>query len=450
MSSQGSCNVENRSLFCRDNLDVLRGINSSCIDLVYLDPPFNKKKEFTAPIGSSAEGASFSDVFKEEDIKEEWIKTIEEDNEELRMFLLSVKDWGNTYNFAYLAYMAIRVLEIRRILKETGSIYLHCDPTMSHYLKLLLDCIFGEKCFRNEVIWSYHRFSRKSERQFARMNDTILFYSRGSKENTFTQLTVAPRDSERIEKGYHTVVDGGKRKLLVYDSEKTKKTGLNLENYDSVVETSARRPYMGQCWTDIPIINPQSKERTGYPTQKPIKLLERIIKASSNEGDVVLDPFCGCATTCVAAERLGRKWIGIDVSIKAYELVQQRLRKEVADPEHLFDSQKGLHFSTAPPKRTDIGATYVEQKYVYVISNSAYPGEYKVGIAKDWKARLNSYQTSDPNRGYKLEYELLTPHFRAIEQHIHELFDNKHEWIRGELQHIRDEILLRHQQLGRK
>ena len=420
MSSQSSCNIENRSLFCRDNLDVLRGINSSCIDLVYLDPPFNKKKEFTAPIGSSAEGASFSDVFKEEDVKEEWIQTIKEDNEELRKFLLSVQDWGNTYNFAYLAYMAIRVLEIRRILKETGSVYLHCDPTMSHYLKLLLDCIFGEKCFRNEIVWSYHT-GGVSKRFFPRKHDILFTYGK-------TNSTYHNPPKERIY-------------------------------YMSPFFTASQRDEKGRFYADVyvrdvweeikPVIN-VSKERTGYPTQKPLTLLERIIKASSNEGDVVLDPFCGCATTCVAAERLGRKWIGIDVSIKAYELVQQRLRKEVADPEHLFDSQKGLHFSTSPPKRTDIGATYVEQKYVYVISNSAYPGEYKVGIAKDWKARLNSYQTSDPNRGYKLEYKLLTPHFRAIEQHVHELFENKHEWIRGALQHIRDEILLRHQQLGRK
>ena len=437
MSSQSSCNVENRSLFCRDNLDVLRGINSSCIDLVYLDPPFNKKKEFTAPIGSSAEGASFSDVFKEEDVKEEWIQTIEEDNEELRKFLLSVQDWGNTYNFAYLAYMAIRVLEIRRILKDTGSIYLHCDPTMSHYLKLLLDCIFGEKCFRNEIVWCYTGPSN-TKQWFPRKHDVLFFYAQSKSTRFHSNEVRIPYSESFIERRKYT------------EGEKGITSGHIQGRDEKEIATSfGSGKIIEDYWTDIPAGGQISKEeRVGYPTQKPLALLERIIKASSKEGDIVIDPFCGCATTCVAAEKLGRKWIGIDVSIKAYELVQQRLRKEVADPEHLFDSQKGLHFSTSPPKRTDIGATYVEQKYVYVISNSAYPGEYKVGIAKDWKARLNSYQTSDPNRGYKLEYELLTPHFRAIEQHIHEAFENKHEWIRGALQHIRDEILLRHQQLG--
>ena len=414
-----SCNVDNRTIFCRDNLDVLRGINSKSIDLVYLDPPFNKKKEFTAPIGSSAEGASFSDVFKEEDVKEEWIKTIEEDNEELRKFLLSVQDWDNTYNFAYLAYMAIRVLEIRRILKETGSIYLHCDPTMSHYLKLLLDCVFGEQSFRNEIVWCYTRMSAGKQRQLSRAHDIIFWYS---KENDWTF------DVDSIR--------------LPYAKGSTDREGYALNRLGSgyskegktVLHSKGKFP---EDWiVHIPYLR-SKKERTGYPTQKPLALIERIIKASSKEGDVVLDPFCGCATTCVAAEKLGRKWVGIDVSIKAYELVQQRLKKEVVNPLY---KDKDLHFSTAPPKRTDIGATYVEQKYVYVISNSAYPGEYKVGIAKDWKARLNSYQTSDPNRGYKLEYKLLTPHFRAIEQHVHEAFENKHEWVQADLQEIKNKI----------
>ena len=200
----------------------------------------------------------------------------------------------------------------------------------------------------------------------------------------------------------------------------------------------------GCNWTDIPYLCGAIKERTGYPTQKPLKLLERIISASSKEGDIVLDPFCGCATTCVAAEKLGRKWIGIDVSIKAYELVKQRLTKEIADPEHLFDSQKDIYFSIDPPERTDLGATEVEKKFVYVISNRAYPSEYKVGIAKDWQARLNAYQTSDPNRGYTLEYKLRTLYFREIEKYIHEIFESKHEWVQAELNQIKHAIDTQH------
>ena len=145
--TMSQANLNNRTIFCRDNIDVLQGINSNSIDLIYLDPPFNKNKVFTAPIGSSAEGASFKDTFREEDIKDEWVQSIKEDHIELHHFLNGIKAISSNkyylYNYCYLSYMAIRLIEMRRVLKDTGSIYLHCDPTMSHYLKLLMDIIFG-------------------------------------------------------------------------------------------------------------------------------------------------------------------------------------------------------------------------------------------------------------------------------------------------------------------
>ncbi len=150
----------------------------------------------------------------------------------------------------------------------------------------------------------------------------------------------------------------------------------------------------------------------------------------------MLDPFCGCATTCVASERLGLHWIGIDISIKAYELVNQRLTKEAADPGDLLKHKNKIHLKTDPPKRTDIGIDYREQKFVYVISHPEYPGEYKVGIAKNWKSRLNAYQTSDPDRRYKVEFKHETPYFRETEKYIHKLFPNKYEWVQGELTKI--------------
>ena len=156
-------NIQNRTIFCHDNLEILQGINSSCVDLIYLDPPFNTNKKFSAPIGSSAEGADFPDIFREKDVKDEWLQSIKEDYDGLYQFLDGVKNLSNIvsdrknkhylYNYCYLAYMAIRLIECHRILKDTGSIYLHCDPTMSHYLKILLDIIFGEKNFRNEIVW---------------------------------------------------------------------------------------------------------------------------------------------------------------------------------------------------------------------------------------------------------------------------------------------------------
>jgi len=413
------CNVPNRTIFCDDNLDVLREINSGCIDLIYLDPPFNKNKRFTAPIGSSAEGTEFDDIFREEDVKDEWLVTIKEDQPELYHYLNGIQGVGNSYNFAYLAYMAIRLLECHRLLKETGSIYFHCDPTMSHYLKTLMDCVFGEGNFRNEIVWCYRKWS-VSAGQFVRNHDIVLFYA--GEGRTFNPQFIDP--SPGTMKRWK-----GKRQQAVFEH------GVRLA-------TSSDEKALSPCpdWWEISILNPNAKERTGYPTQKPLALLKRVIAASSNDGEMVLDPFCGCATTCVAAEHLGRQWIGIDVSIKAYELVNKRLTQEAADPNDLFKYQNEIHLRTNPPKRTDLAVDYREKKFVYVIAHPSYPGEYKVGIAKNWKSRLNAYQTSDPDRQYTIKFKLETPHFRETERHIHDTFPNKHEWVQGGLDSIIAEI----------
>lgn len=416
-------NIKNRTIFCRDNIDILQGINSNSIDLIYLDPPFNKNKIFTAPIGSSAEGASFRDYFREEDLKNDWVQTIKEDNIELYNFLSGVKTISSNkyylYNYCYLSYMAIRLIEMQRILKDTGSIYLHCDPTMSHYIKLLLDIIFGEKNFRNEIVWNYTGPSN-TKQYYPRKHDILFFYVKSNNNYFFNN------DNIKIP---YTRLETGKTSGIFKSAATLDKTGKIPEDW-----WEEKRDGM------TPVGRLQS-ERTGYPTQKPLALLTRIIKASSNEGNTVLDPFCGCATTCVASEKLNRKWIGIDVSVKAYDLVKERLQKEVADPENLLQYQNKVQYSTTPPRRTDNNAdNSVLKKYVYVISHPNYKGEYKVGIAKDYKARLNSYQTSDPDRNYKLEYKNHTHLFREIEKYIHEKFENKHEWVRVKLKNIIDEI----------
>ena len=394
----------------------MAGINDECIDLIYLDPPFNKNKKFTAPIGSSAEGASFKDIFREDDVKKEWLWTIKEDHPELFHFLDGINGVGKPYNFAYLAYMSIRMIECHRILKETGSIYLHCDPTMSHYLKVMMDCIFGENNFRNEVIWQYF-MGGKSTKDFARKHDVIFRYVKSNKW-TFNKLKI-------------------KRRLdfipTLKDDSKDAQSGMDELGYWSLV-------LCPDVWQIKSVFN-MSKQYVGYPTQKPVDLLERIIQTSTNEGDVILDPFCGCATTCVAAEKLDRQWIGIDISVKAYELVQERLKKEIDKPQQdFFKGDTAINLKTDPPKRTDQETDYREQKFVYVISHPNFDGEYKVGIAKDWKSRLNSYQTSDPERQYKMEFNLETPWFRETEKYIHDLFPNKHEWVQGDLDSIIEAI----------
>ena len=364
------CNIANRTIFCRDNLDILRGINSNCIDLIYLDPPFNKNKKFTAPVGSSAGGAEFKDIFRKEDIKEEWLRTIEEDYAEIYQYLIGIKGVGKPYNFAYLAYMVIRMMECHRVLKPTGSIYLHCDPTMSHYLKVAMDCIFKEDYFRNEIIWKYGKVSNANAKKFLREHDTILFYSksRNFQFNPQFDSVLSDRKKQLIDIGYNTKNMDGQRYLYIYDDAKVKRREslgkLDRKDFDIVKEVDTT---VGNRITDvfeIDILNSQSSENTKYPTQKPLKLLQRIIQASSNEGDIVLDPFCGCATTCVAAERLNRQWIGIDISIKAFELVKERLTKEAADPYDLIKYQNVISLQTTPPPE-QIWALIIKKQNMY-------------------------------------------------------------------------------------
>ena len=206
-----------------DNLQILQGINSRCIDLIYLDPPFNKNKKFTAPIGSSAEGAEFSDIFREEDVKDEWVRTIKEDQPELFQYLNGIKGVGKPYNFAYLTYMAIRLIECQRVLKPTGSIYLHCDPTMSHYLKTTMDRIFGEENFRSEVVWGY-RTQGVAMRWWPKKHDILLLYTNGTKWTFYPQ-----RERQFYRKAFrHTKIDGTGRHYVdsylrdVWDHDDTK------------------------------------------------------------------------------------------------------------------------------------------------------------------------------------------------------------------------------------
>ena len=478
MLNNGS--IKNRTIFCHDNLEILKGIDSDCVDLIYLDPPFNTKKKFTAPIGSSAEGASFSDIFREEDVKDEWLLDIKEDNYFIHDLLSTVKtiEGRSSYNFCYLAYMAIRLLECHRILKNTGSIYLHCDPIMSHYLKLLLDCIFDEKNYRNEITWK-RTSAHNDPRRFGRITDIIFFYTKSDayyfdtvytpyeqsyidnffinedKRGKYTSRDLTGsgvnkkdprwRDYHPSDSGRSWSVPKRTVKQLLGDKSPNdlttaQKLDLLYDNdyiFFSANGTPRFKSYLNDLpgipaqslWADINPLSSHAKERTGYPTQKPLALLERIITASSPADGIVLDPFCGCATTCIAAERLKRRWVGVDVSRKAFDLVQDRMKEQVEWEGSLFEEDL-VAFKTSPPKRGDLGADTRPQKYVYIISNTQYKGEWKVGIASNVKNRLNSYQTSDPNRAYVLEYSFLTPNFREIEAYIHEKYDNRHEWVR--------------------
>lgn len=378
-------NIKNRTIFTRDNLEIMRGINSASVDLIYLDPPFNKKKVFTAPIGTKAEGASFNDIFKRADIKEEWLFLIEHKYKDIFEFINGIKSISKSdYNWCYITYMAIRLLQCHRILKDTGSLYLHCDPTMSHYLKLLLDCIFGEQNFRNEIIWERLKGAGKTSqhkvKSYGRSHEIIFIYTKTTKVALDLETVAIPyndkskRFNRSDEQGIYYRRSPfrppglGARPLLCFKYKgiepphqsgwignkafitKLDKAG-DLDWVDNKVYRK-QRPRKGivpnSVWTDISQV--AGNEDTGYPTQKPLALLERIIKASTKKGDIVFDPFCGCATTCVAAEILERQWVGVDISPKAYQLVNDRL----TDPKQLGILTDAWKFEGNIIQRTDI------------------------------------------------------------------------------------------------
>lgn len=321
-------NWANETMWTADNLPVLRGRNSDSVDLIYLDPPFNSKHDYAAPIGSKAAGAAFKDTWNLDDIDVAWLNLLETKHPDLnRVIHAAMSDSDKSY----LIYMVPRLLEMHRVLKNTGTIYLHCDPTMSHYLKLLMDAIFGRKNFRNEIVWCYTGASN-SPRWFPRKHDVILWYCK-SKNAPFM------RDNVRVPYHPETLARKGRADDSWFVNEK--------RDEDAVTAMLGKGKVPEDWWPDIPKLTNQ-RERTGYPTQKPLALLERIIKASSTDGDVVLDPFCGCATACVAAHNLNRQWVGIDISPKAYELVKRRIQ----DRGGLFYN---LVNRTDVPERTDTG-----------------------------------------------------------------------------------------------
>jgi len=315
---------------------VLRGINSECIDLIATAPPFNKKRPFNAPLGSRAAGQKFEDRWVWDEVTDEWHDLIATDHPAIKEIIEASAvieggtvdrgtgkiDTGRVKNSiaAFLVWMTPRLIEMRRVLKPTGSIYLHCDPEASHYLKLLMDAVFGRGNFRSEIVWSYSG-GGMPKKDFGQKHDIILRYS---KSDTWT-----------FNKQYRPYADS-------CSGRHSDGTPLNFK----------RGARMTAVWNDLSPVNTQAKERTGWKTQKSLALYQRIIKASSNKSDSVLDPFCGCATTYVAAELLDRKWIGIDVDPVVATVTKDRLSKESGIFQQIDDDF--VETRREPPKRTDI------------------------------------------------------------------------------------------------
>ncbi len=301
-----------RKLYYSDNLPILQNMEDNSIDLIYLDPPFNSNRAYNIIYpGDLGQVTAFEDT---------WYWTPECDVHLMDMKHLKAKNildalvvaMGKVQMCAYLLNMALRLIELQRILKPTGSVYLHCDPTASHYLKIVMDAIFGEENFKNEIIWHYRRWTGRAKK-FQQLHDVILFYTK-SNEYTFNVL-------------YTEYTDGSKERKEQGVLHRFKDGEAHFVSYKSLNKKGVRE---NDVW-HIPFIAPSARERLGYPTQKPIALLKRILTASSNEGDVVLDPFCGCGTTSEAAEILKRHWIGIDITYSSIAAIKERFKRQNFD-----------------------------------------------------------------------------------------------------------------------
>ncbi len=411
----GIPNWKNQTIWTGDNLDIMRGINSESVDLIYLDPPFNSNRNYAAPIGSKAAGAAFKDTWTLNDVDEAWHGEIAERDPALYGIIDAAGYAHGKGMKSYLIMMAVRLLEMCRLLKETGSIYLHCDPTASHYLKTLMDAVFGASNFRSEIVWRRSNAHNKLSKQYGPIHDILLFYSKdkqftfhpgrrpyttayvkksfpysdqhglyqsnvltgtgqrtgesGSSWRTYNPTTygrhwaIPSQLRDRLSRNLsslHELLDALDEAGLILHPKK----GGSLPRYKQYLNASQGVLYQdvwafqpstqGICWEseegideDVKWLDAES-ERVGYPTQKPLGLLTRIIESSSNPGDVVLDPFCGCATACIASEKHGRGWVGIDISAKAFDLVKIRMRKELG----LFSN---VNHRDDIPRRTDLG-----------------------------------------------------------------------------------------------
>lgn len=306
--------MQPNTLYFGDNLQVLREhFPDESVDLVYLDPPFNSDRNYNlvfsdaAGDDDTAQIQAFSDTWSFEGAAEAFYEITAEPAPVGKLLEGLRQAFGDTSLLGYLSVMALRLRELHRVLKPTGSLYLHCDPTAGHYLKLVLDSVFHDGCVRNEVIWHYRKWST-GKHAFQRNHDTVFFYTRSTdNSHTFNQQFMERAPSTLKRFGTAKIVSG-------YDEQ-----GRRIPSQTEDAESDGVR--MDDVW-DISRVAPIKQL---YPTEKPLALLERIIEASSNPGDMVLDPFCGCGTAVVAAQKLGREWCGIDITTLAVSLIKKRL-----------------------------------------------------------------------------------------------------------------------------
>ncbi|MBN1232727.1 MAG: restriction endonuclease [Candidatus Coatesbacteria bacterium] len=326
-------------LYYGDCLDVLRDhIPDESIDLIYIDPPFNSKRNYNVIYdGAMAQAEAFKDTWSLTNLQEEKTLIFKKEPQRYQALHNVIDSFekmlinSEPSLLGYLINMSIRLVELRRVLKDTGSIYLHCDPTASHYLKILMDEIFGRKNFRNEIVWCYktRQFSKK---YWNRKHDDILFYSKSKKYPFYYKRVLNPLSESTIKK-YKLIDETGRRYRLEgrgiqgspIRSQKDVNEKWEKTNPELTIRDYLKDGYPPEDYWNINIINQAAKERLGYATQKPLELLERIINASCPEKGIVLDAFCGCGTTVAAAKKLNRHFIGVDITYLAIDLIKKRL-----------------------------------------------------------------------------------------------------------------------------
>ena len=416
------------ALYYGDNLDILRRyIDDESVDLVYLDPPFKSNQTYNVLFAerdgtqAASQIKAFEDTWRWDEAAARAYQEVVETGGQVSQAMQAFRTLlGDNDMLAYLSMMAPRLVELRRLLKPTGSLYLHCDPTASHHLKLLLDAVFGPQQFQGEIIWK-RTSARSDSRRYNGIHDTIFFYSSGKSFTWNTQHQ--PYDDEYIKEFYTHVDNDGRRwkrgdltspnprpnmmyRFKSYPSPKKgwRFTQARLEELDRQGKIHYPKDPHGvprlkqyldkmpgvplqSVWTDIRPLHNLAAERLGYPTQKPEALLERILQASSNEGDVILDPFCGCGTTIAAAQKLGRRWIGIDITHLAIGLIRHRLHDAYGD--QVTDTYEVIGEPASLPDARTLAAADPYQFQWWALSLvHARPAEQKKGADKGIDGRL--------------------------------------------------------------
>ena len=377
----GRQNFPDRALYTLDNLEVLRGMNSETVDLIATDPPFNTSRNRAGSAGfyvdkwKWGDSGILPDQWKWNEVHPIWLEQVKDENPALYEVIEAAGKCHGDDIAAFLCFLSVRLLEMHRVLKPTGSLYLHCDHSANGYIRMALDAIFGAKNFRNEIIWHYNKWTNTAS-YFQRNHDTIFLYAK-SAAATFNKQYGEPtkRQVELRQAGYNRGSKDGRPILRVYDREKAAEQ-IRLAEAEGRTVYYVDNPLPGSPIPDVWIIsalNGQAAERTGSPDQKPLMLYERIINASSNLGDLVLDPFCGCATTLVAANNLGRYWVGIDRRADAAYHVANRLLElginvnefQAQQQALLQELQSHCQILDAAPVRTDDGDNYPHLAAVY-------------------------------------------------------------------------------------